>query len=202
VDVNARNKYGITPLHWAISRNDPNIVKLLLKASGIDVNAKEDEYGKTPLHIAAARGSPELVKLLLQKKDVNLNAQDNYGYTPLHGAARSKSLELVELFLQAKGIKVNAKTKYGETPLHWAVLYQHPEEFKKTLIRFDASVDPEKLTDQEKTALRTLIQETRKETEDVLLKISPSLPKDLAEEISRMVIPDADKLSKQEKIKN
>ncbi len=59
-DVNAKNKYGGTPLHAAIGSEQT--VKLLLE-HGADVNAKNNDAW-TPLEVALLRGCPSTVQLL------------------------------------------------------------------------------------------------------------------------------------------
>jgi ankyrin repeat protein len=76
-DVDARDKYGRTPLHSATTAD---IADLLL-ARGADINAK-DNRGRTPLHKAAEGGENGKVALLLQR-GADVNATDNGGSTPL-----------------------------------------------------------------------------------------------------------------------
>ena len=72
-DVNARKKYGDTPLHYA-AHGHKDVVELLL-ANKADVNAK-DNIGYTPLHEAARNGCKDVVELLLANKaDVNAKVQ-------------------------------------------------------------------------------------------------------------------------------
>ena len=59
VDVNAKDKMGRTPLHWASWYNRIEIAELLIKA-GADVNAKNNE-GMTPLHLAC---TPQMIAIL------------------------------------------------------------------------------------------------------------------------------------------
>jgi ankyrin repeat protein len=64
-DVNAKNKYGWTPLHNAAGLNGhghKEIVELLI-ANGADVNAK-DNVGKTPLDWAITSKQTETADLL------------------------------------------------------------------------------------------------------------------------------------------
>jgi ankyrin repeat protein len=69
-DVNARDKYGRTPLHSA-TMVAPNAVETLLN-HGADVNA-QDYRGRTPLSFAAESCYIWIVDLLLRRgADVNL----------------------------------------------------------------------------------------------------------------------------------
>ncbi len=52
-DINAKDKYGRTPLHWALSSNSEEMVELLVD-HGAGVNAKNLQ-GKTPLYYAWGR---------------------------------------------------------------------------------------------------------------------------------------------------
>jgi len=60
-DVNVKNVWGWTPLHWACSNNAIQLAKLLLDR-GADVEAKTD-WGRTPLYFA----DDDEMEALLQK---------------------------------------------------------------------------------------------------------------------------------------
>ena len=62
-DVNAKNKYEQTTLHYAAREGHTEIVEFLIE-KGADVNAK-DKYGWTPLRLAAENDHTEIVKSLL-----------------------------------------------------------------------------------------------------------------------------------------
>ena len=63
-DMNARDEWEKTPLHWAASDNkNPDVAKALL-AAGADVNAR-DRWKTTPLHLAARNRNPAMLKALL-----------------------------------------------------------------------------------------------------------------------------------------
>ena len=137
-DVNARDGWKRTPLHYAAEEGHRPVVELLIK-NGANVNLKDDETdarGETPLHLAAAKGHVPVVELLI-KNGANVNAKDADGGTPLHSAAgngyahRASDADvrgwkrIVELLL-AKGSDINAlRTVRGyRTPLDVAIAYQ------------------------------------------------------------------------------
>ena len=82
-DVNAKNEYGYTPLHWAAIDGHKEIVELLI-AEGADVDAMND-VAVTPLHDAAYSGHKEIVELLITN-GADVNAKNNIGGTPLDHA--------------------------------------------------------------------------------------------------------------------
>jgi len=67
-DVNARNRYKKTPLHYAACNPDAAVLKLLIE-NGADVNAEDDE-GRTPLDLAGYND---------EKRDVLLEAGGKSG---------------------------------------------------------------------------------------------------------------------------
>lgn len=63
-DVNVVDqRYGQTPLHYAVRENNREVVRLLLH-SGANSNARSSS-GDTPLQFAVAKGYPDIVELLL-----------------------------------------------------------------------------------------------------------------------------------------
>ncbi len=65
-DVNARNRYGTTPLFFAAAKGHLDILRLLLD-KGADPNVEDTFYHATPLIWSITEGRPEVVKLLLEK---------------------------------------------------------------------------------------------------------------------------------------
>ena len=61
-DVNAKDKDGGTPLHYAAKYGRKETVELLI-AKGADLNAKDDD-GKTPLDRAILRNDGKTIDLL------------------------------------------------------------------------------------------------------------------------------------------
>jgi len=63
-DVNTRDDWGATALHWAAVTGEGDITRTLIDG-GADVNAKTQD-GSRPLHWAAFLGEPDIVELLLE----------------------------------------------------------------------------------------------------------------------------------------
>lgn len=127
VDVNAKDGAGIPLLHWAVLKNQKDVVALLLKR-GADVNAQDEasqstfissqlgilgtfiawmHFGKeasekfhnTALHHAASNGNRKMVELLLAK-GTNLTAKNNRNFQPIHCAAINSHAGVVKLLME------------------------------------------------------------------------------------------------------
>jgi len=78
--VNAKDSWGITPLHYATANDHKETVELLI-AEGAEVNVK-DKYDGTPLHSATANDHKEIAELLIAE-GADVNAKNKRGSTPL-----------------------------------------------------------------------------------------------------------------------
>ncbi|CAG8980057.1 hypothetical protein HYALB_00009266 [Hymenoscyphus albidus] len=74
-----------TALHFASSKNNISIAKLLLSANPPASARVKDARGQYAIHRAAAVGSVPMVELLLKNKSP-MDAADDAGQTPLHHA--------------------------------------------------------------------------------------------------------------------
>ncbi|HEY6507681.1 MAG TPA: ankyrin repeat domain-containing protein [Vicinamibacterales bacterium] len=137
-DVNVAQVDGSTALHWAVERDDIEIVDLLLR-SGARVAARTRE-GVTPLRLAAINGSaPMLDRLLKAGADPNA-ALTSGGDTALMMAARTGKPDAIRVLSEA-GANVNAAERWGgTTPLMWAVSEGH-DEAASALIALGADVN-------------------------------------------------------------
>ena len=156
-DINARNKRGVSPLHWAFNKNiwseqdDPELARWLLE-HGADVHAS-DKKNNTPLHHAVSDGSVKGVKLLLAH-GASANAQNIDGWTPLaltteHTRLPAPNifstktisvpscLEIAQTLINA-GADINKTLNNGATPLILAVENKNIE-LAKLLVKHGAN---------------------------------------------------------------
>jgi hypothetical protein len=86
VDVNAKDKDGMTALHHAVAYNSDVEVAKYLIGKGADVNARSNEDW-TPFHLAAVfavlNDSKAGVGILLLENGADVHAKNSAGKTPL-----------------------------------------------------------------------------------------------------------------------
>ena len=162
-DINAKDKEGETPLNQACQNQNVQIVEILCKQPGIDVNVKgkhdnpaiqkaifsrwlsmKENYYKDCVY--------EIVKILCQHPKTDLNAKETRrGYTALHYACMKGHDKVVDLLCQQKSIDINVVFRYDETPLITATRYNR-EKVVGVLLR-QQNIDINYQKDGGKTAL-------------------------------------------------
>jgi len=120
VDINSIDNSGIAPLHYAVARNNLELMGLLI-GNGAEIDIQDERHGRTALHWAAYHDKFEIVKLLV-KKGADWNIQDRDGKTALD-LVGTKSLYLVREENRGKSSSESKITKFLEglddkTPLH------------------------------------------------------------------------------------
>jgi ankyrin repeat protein len=112
-DVNAPDAHSRTPLHSAVTKDDPvraNTVGVLLDA-GADADVS-DRQRATPCHLAAKLGDCASLQLLIAA-GADLNRQDKSGSTPAHLAYDEQTLDV----LQKAGADLLIRNRCGATAI-------------------------------------------------------------------------------------
>jgi ankyrin repeat protein len=116
-DVNVRDRFGATALHYAAVARNRTILEQLLTVEGIDVNA-QDAVGQTALHRACfVHGKADFISVLLNKDAVDVNLQDKEGNTALHVAtARGNEPAIRALFARVDATSITGPVPAGVPP--------------------------------------------------------------------------------------
>jgi ankyrin repeat protein len=135
---------GLTPLHFAVSFADWEVVELLLEA-GADPMRCDVGWEMDPLHHAALRGRDGIVSAWLQRfgSSWEINRQNKYGLTPLHFSVKygGPSLASVKALLAA-GADQSIPDAFGSLPLHEALICDEADpEIVRALLAADGAVD-------------------------------------------------------------
>ena len=108
-DINAKNKTGAAPLHFATNYGQLEIVELLI-SKGANVNAK-DHVSITPLHLVPIFHNHQLkIAELLIAKGANVNSKSDVNETPLDWAVHNTHKEIADL-LRKHGGKTGEELK-------------------------------------------------------------------------------------------
>ncbi|XP_053382430.1 poly [ADP-ribose] polymerase tankyrase-like [Mercenaria mercenaria] len=112
-DINATDKGGATPLHFAARYGHDDMVNYLLENSADMLRA--DNCGRTALHRACEFQHRDIAQTLIDK-GIDVNITDNYGWTPLFHSVFFNNNSVVE-FLLENGARVDLHDFYGKTLL-------------------------------------------------------------------------------------
>lgn len=142
VNVNSRDLYGSTALHYAAANNDVSRIKQLL-TQGADVDVRDEKFNRTPLHDAMVENvskSHFKVAEILLKNGASVNARDYQGRTPLNFLVRRGNVKIAQLFLSF-GADVHVIDTQGCNLLFSAAGYNDDEKVMKLLVDLGLDVN-------------------------------------------------------------
>jgi len=175
---------GAAALVWGASRNDLEMVDLLLRA-GADVKAA-NEFGATALYAAAAHADPAMAqKLLAAGADPNAGLLS--GETPLMEAARRGNLATVRALLANKADPNAKESLGGQNALMWAAS-QRQSAVVEELIRGGADIHAG--SKNKHTPLMFAAQQNDVETARILLRAGAK-PNHGSGDMSALIIASA-----------
>jgi len=110
--------------HSAITLNDRNAFKRILKEKPGSLDAVCTFWKERPLHLAAIQNDPYMLKKLIQKGAL-LNEQNMLGQTALHHTVEQNKIRNVKLLLSQPSIDTHIKNDEGKTALELAKQLGH-----------------------------------------------------------------------------
>ena len=125
LDVDARDGYGWTALHYAAFNGHTACLKALL-AAGASVHSRCN-YGCTPLHFASQDGEAASVRALIAAGS-DVHRADRDGWTPFTAAVLNGHLRVLKILLRAGadvhtgGVTRRNKHKNNNNTSAWAVV--------------------------------------------------------------------------------
>jgi ankyrin repeat protein len=168
--VNAKDKDGRTPLHWACRGVHLEVVKFLVD-KGADVNA-EDSNKVVPLHSLAVRNSTEAIEILLAKGAV-VDAKDYRDQTALHHAAIYDASDAAALLIE-KGADIESRDDYARTPLLLCARERGGPETTRILLQAGANVNARDKF--QSSSLELAAWRGKKEVVDILMDAGACIP--------------------------
>lgn len=93
-NINAKNKFGDTLLHIAVSSNKYEITKLLIK-SGAKLDS-QNTHGETPLILALRNKNDELAQLLICN-NADISLKDQFNLTPINYATLNNDFKTLSI---------------------------------------------------------------------------------------------------------
>ncbi|WP_297204616.1 ankyrin repeat domain-containing protein [uncultured Brachyspira sp.] len=185
-NINTKDGYGLSALHFAIKNNNPDAVRLLLANRDINLEAELPEgyfthlvndqadaiyIGKsTPLLYAIFKssGNNDIVNMLI-RKGANVNARDEEGWSTFLYAASFGNPDILRRLLSKNRRLINTKTKNNSTALQMAVVYDNLENIKYLVERLKIDIDAQ--DDDGWTALYYAAANNKKDAYKLLLKL-------------------------------
>jgi ankyrin repeat protein len=145
-NINTIFRNGYTALHMVISKNNFELIQLLLD-KGANINIR-DSNGNTPLNIACSLSivKVNIIKLLIDRyvvEDININIPNNDGDTALSLACKNHNIIIIDYLLKNGAIdSINNQNNNGETPL--LILCNIPRTINeiKLFIKFNLNFKP------------------------------------------------------------
>ncbi|KAJ5709933.1 hypothetical protein N7493_009525 [Penicillium malachiteum] len=114
-----KQKQKRCPLAWAVGERNLQLVDVLLRSSGVDVNFRDKEK-KTPLIHAINANDQQIVERLLRVPSIDLNIPDFIGRTAVFHAAVVGNLHIIQMLIETRKVDLSTRDYNGNSALELA----------------------------------------------------------------------------------
>ncbi|KAG8623691.1 hypothetical protein KVT40_008667 [Elsinoe batatas] len=118
--LNTVDDSGRSPLHLAVTYNQPRVFELLLSNSNIDIDSRTNK-DETIAYLVASGGWQDLARIVVGDERIALDNCDGKGTSALEVATSCGHVEFVRVLLSSGRVKANESTKSGFSAIHHAV---------------------------------------------------------------------------------
>ncbi|KAF5863258.1 hypothetical protein ETB97_010380 [Aspergillus alliaceus] len=108
IDVNIRNDYGETALHFATKNSHEAVERLMISVPRIDPHVIGRMFDKSPLYYAAVKGYEVAAKLLITIPGIDLDIRDRFRHPPIFVAKSVSNVATTQILLEFEGNDYNA----------------------------------------------------------------------------------------------
>jgi len=143
-DINVLDYYGYSLLHYAILKEDLEMVEQLInKKANVNFKSTSNGYGHSSFDIAIGVQNRDILLALFQSSFIDFSSQVKI--TPFISLIKSKSfsmedkINIMEYFIK-KGIDINAMDIYGKSALYYAIQSQELPLIK-LMVKYGADVE-------------------------------------------------------------
>lgn len=148
INYQNENNHRSTAFHRCCHHGYTDIVELLLKHKGLNVNIADGFYGNTPFSLACKEGRTKTVELLLKDPRVQVDLVDNLKRTPFLLACSFGHKDIAKLLIQDNRVDVNFPDDYGWTPLMHCCKNEKIEAVQELLMYEKINLDVRSLKDR------------------------------------------------------
>lgn len=122
IDVNLKNKLGVTALQSAILANDLESVNLILSAGA---KSTVSNAGLTSIMLAASVGNSDIIKVFMNRGE-SINVAQPDGWTPImHAIAQNKEDTVIFLLKNEANLSAMASVNENTTPISVLEIAKH-----------------------------------------------------------------------------
>ncbi|KAJ4318511.1 hypothetical protein N0V84_006838 [Fusarium piperis] len=141
VEVNIQDRFGSTPLHLAVDRQRPEVVRRLLLAKNIRLDLI-DNRGRTPLALATWWGLKKIALIIIERSEAFPTPEDSH-VSPLLSAAKHGDEELVKILLPKTLYRHIGRDldESGKGFLHYATMNNWHDMIRTCLMLSDVKTD-------------------------------------------------------------